>query len=107
MDYIDAATSVTLSPYILPMLDLQVMLTHILDLPVMLTHIQDALPSTLHLPISPEDTLHLYRYLCAHVLIANRQFLLLIDVPIQDRSQQITTYEAFTLHIPYGNFSAS
>ena len=73
---------------------------------MMLTHIQDALPSTLHLPISLEDNLHLYRFLCTHVLIANEQFLLLIDVPIQDRSQQITRYEVFTLHIPHGNFSA-
>ena len=54
MDYIDAATSGTLSPHTLPMLDLQ----------MMLTHIQDTLPSTLHLPISPEDNLHLYRFLC-------------------------------------------
>ena len=96
MDYIDAATSGTLSPHILPMLDLQ----------MMLTHIQDTLPSTLHLPISPEDNLHLYRFLCTHILIADKQFLLLIDVPIQDRSQQITIYEVFTLHVPHGNFSA-
>ena len=27
-----------------------------------------------------------YRYLCTHILIENKQFLLLIDVPIQDRS---------------------
>ena len=96
MDYIDAATTSTLSPHILPMLDLQ----------MMLTHIQDTQPSTLHLPISPEDNLHLYRFLCTHILIANKQFLLLIDIPIQDRSQQIIIYEVFTLHIPHGNFSA-
>ena len=96
MDYIDAATSGTLSPHILPMLDLQ----------MMLTHIQDTLPSTLHLPISLEDNLHLYRFLCTHVLIAEKQFLLLSDIPIQDRSQQITIYEVFTLHILHGNFSA-
>ena len=41
-----------------------------------------------------------------HVLIANKQFLLLIDVPIQDRSQQIMIYETFTLDIPHGNFTA-
>ena len=96
MDYIDAATSGTLSPHILPMMDLQ----------MMLTHIQDTLPSTLHLPISPEDSLHLYRFLCTHILIAKKQFLLLTDIPIQDRSQQITIYEVFILHIPHGNFSA-
>ena len=44
--------------------------------------------------------------LCTHVLIENKQFLLLIDVPIQDRSQQITIHEVLTLSIPHGNFSA-
>ena len=47
MDYIDAATSGTPSPHVLPVLDLQ----------RMLQHIADTLPPTLHLPISPEDTL--------------------------------------------------
>ena len=59
----------------------------------------------LHLPVSPDDTLHFHRYLCTHVRIKNKQFLLLIDVPIQDRSQQITIYEVLTLSIPHGNFS--
>ena len=76
MDYIDAATSGTLSPHILPVMDLtENAKTH-----------SSTLPPTLHLPISPEDTLHFYRYLCTHILIENKQFLLLIDVPIQDRS---------------------
>ena len=51
----------------------------------MLQHIADTLPPTLHLPISPVDTLHFYRYLHTLVLIENKQFLLLIDIPIQDR----------------------
>ena len=72
MDYIDAATSGTLSPHVLLVMDLQ----------RMLSHITDTLPSKLHLPVSPDDTLHFYRYLCMHVLIENKQFLLLIDVPI-------------------------
>ena len=76
MNNIDAATSETLSPHILPVMDLQ----------MMLLHISDTLPPTLHLPVSPDDTLHFYRYLCTHILIENKQFLLLIDVPIQDRS---------------------
>ena len=76
MDYIDAATSGTLSPHILPFVDLQ----------RMLSHIADALPPMLHLPVSPDDALHFYRYLHTHILIENKQFLLLIDVPIQDRS---------------------
>ena len=46
MDYIDAATSGTFSPHVLPVLDLQ----------RMLQHIADTLPPMLHLPFSPEDT---------------------------------------------------
>ena len=76
VDYIDAATSGTLSPHMLPVVDLQ----------RMLSHIADVLPPMLHLPVSPDDALHFYRYLCTHILIENKQFLLLIDVPIQDRS---------------------
>ena len=66
----------TLLPHVLPIMDLE----------RMLVHIEETLPPTLHPPVSSEDTLHFYRYLCTHVLIANKQFLLLIDVPIQDRS---------------------
>ena len=68
--------------------------------------IADTLPPTLHLPISPEDTLHFYRYLHTHVLIENKQFLLLIDIPIHDRACQVTVHQVFTLDIPYGNYSA-
>ena len=50
MEYIDTATSGTLSPHVLPIIDLQ----------RMLQHIADTLPPTIHLPISPEDTLHFY-----------------------------------------------
>ena len=56
MDYINAATSGTLSPHILPVMDLQ----------KMLLHIYDTLPPTLHLPVSSDYTLHFYRYLCTH-----------------------------------------
>ena len=72
----------------------------------MLFHIEETLPSALHLPVSSEDTLHYYRYLCTHVLIANKQFLLPIDVPVQDQSQQLSIYKIFTLAIPHGNFTA-
>ena len=41
-----------------------------------------------------------------HILIENKQFLLLIDVPIQDRSRQITIYQILTLDIPQGNYPA-
>ena len=95
MDYIDAATSSILSPHVLPVADLQ----------KMLQHIADTLPPTLHLPISPEDTLHFYRYLCTHVLIESKQFLLLIDIPIQDRACQMTIHQVFTLDIPHRNYS--
>ena len=96
MEYIDEATSGTLSPHVLSVKDLQ----------KMLQHITDTLPPTLHLPISPEDTLHFYRYLCTHILIENKQFLLLIDIPGQDRSCQITIHLVLTLDIPHGNYSA-
>ena len=96
MEYIDTATSGILSPHVLPITDLQ----------KMLWHIADTLPPTLHLPISPEDTLHFYRYLYTPILIENKQFLLLIDIPIQDRAHQITVHQVFTLDIPYGNYSA-
>ena len=96
MEYIDAATSGILSPHVLPVADLQ----------KMLQYIADTLPPTLHLPISPEDTPHFYRYLHTHVLLENKQFLLLIDIPIQDRAHQITIHQVFTLDIPHGNYSA-
>ena len=96
MDYIDAATTSTRSPHVLP----------IMDLKKMLAHIEETLPPTLHLPVSSEDTLHFYRYLHTHVLITNKQFLLLIDVPIQDRSQQLSIYKVVTLDFPHWNFTA-
>ena len=73
MDYTDATTTGTLSPNILPTVDLR----------QMLSHIEETIPPIMDLPVSPEDILHFYRYLCTHVLIANYQFLL-IDVPMQD-----------------------
>ena len=96
MDFIDAATSGILSHHVLPIMDLQ----------KMLSHIEETLLPTLHLPVSLEDTLHFYQYLHTHVLIANKQLLLLIDVPIQDRSRQLSIYKIFTLDIPHGNFTA-
>ena len=96
MDYIDAARTCTLSPHVFPVEDLQ----------KMLIHIKEALPSTMHLPLSSEDTLHFYRYLCNHVLIADKQFLLLNDLPIWGHAQQLKIYEVFNLIIPHGNLSA-
>ena len=74
--------------------------THTMD------YIEETLPSVLHLPVSSEDTLHFYQYLPIHVLVADKQFLLLIDEPIQDQSQQLSIYKIFTLDIPHGNFTA-
>ena len=48
MDYINAATTRTHSPHILP----------IMDLKRVLSHIEETLPTTMHLPVSSEDTLH-------------------------------------------------
>ena len=62
-------------------------------------------PSTMHLLISSEDALHFYRYPCNHILIADEQFLLLIDVPIQDCVQQFVIYEVFNLAIHFRHFS--
>ena len=50
VDYIDAAMTGTLSPHILPLMDLK----------KMLSHIEETLPSTLHLPVSSKDALHFY-----------------------------------------------
>ena len=79
MDYVDAVTTNILSPDILPVEDLR----------IYSRHIESELPSTMHLPISLENTRHSYQYLNTHVLIADGQFLLLIDVPIQNRAQQL------------------
>ena len=95
-DYIVADTTGILSPHVLPVEDLQ----------GMLLHIEETLPSTMHLPISSEDALHFYRYLHTQVLIADEQFLLLIDVPIHYCAKQLKIYGVFNFTIPHGNFSA-
>ena len=59
----------------------------------------------MHLPIPSSDPLHFYRYLRTHVLVEENQFLLLIDVPIQDRAQQIQIYKIINLPVPVGNYS--
>ena len=82
MDYIDAATTSILSPHVLPVEDLWEMLMH--------TEVE--LPSTLHLPVLLDDTLHFYRYLCTHIMVAEEQFLLLNDVPIQFHAQHLKIY---------------
>ena len=96
MDYVDAATTNVLTPGILPVEDLR----------NMLRHIESELPSTMHLPNSSDNTLHCYWYISTHVLIPDRQFLLLIDVSIQNRAQQLQIYEVFNLPVLHSNLSA-
>ena len=72
----------------------------------MLSHIESVPPSTKHLPISSDDNLHFYQYLNTHILIAEGQFLLLTDVPIQNRAQQLQLYEVFNLSLLHSNLSA-
>ena len=95
-NYIDATTTGMLSPHVLPVEDLW----------KMLIHIEEALPSTMHLPVSSGDTPHSYRYLCTHILITDKEFLLLIDVPIKDYAQQLKIYQVFNLVIPHRHLSA-
>ena len=52
----------------------------------------------MHLPISLDDTLHFFQNLNKQVLMEDNQFLLLINVPIQNRAQQLQIYEV--LHLP-------
>ena len=85
LEYIDTATTSTLTPHPIPIPDLQ----------QMLYRIESELPPNMHLPIQSSDPLHFYRYLRTHILVEGNQFLLLIDVPIQDRSKftKSSTYQ--------------
>ena len=96
VDYIDTAPTSILSPHILPVDDLR----------EMLMHIKAELPSTMHCPVSSEYTLHIYWYLHTHILVAEEQFLLLIDISIQDHAQKLKIYQVFNPFIPNGNLSA-
>ena len=95
LEYIDTATTGTLTPHLIPVPDLQ----------QMLHQIESELPPNMHLPIPSSDLLHFYRYLRMHVLVEENQFLLLIDIPIQDRAQQIQIYQIINLPVPVGNCS--
>ena len=95
LEYIDTATTSTLTPHLIPMPDLQ----------KMLYQIESELPPNMHLPIPSSDPLHFHRYLWSHMLVEESQFLLLIDVPIQDRAQQIQIYKIINLPVPVGNYS--
>ena len=94
LEYIDTATTGTLTPHLIPVPDLQ----------QMLYQIESELPPNMHRPILSSDMLHFYRYLRTHVLVEENQFLLLIDVPIHDRAQQIQIYQIINLPVPVGNY---
>ena len=96
MDCVDAATYIILSPDVLSVKELK----------GMLRHIESQLPSIMHLPISLDNTLHFHRYLKTHDIVAEKQFLLLIDIPFQDRAQQLQIYVIFNLPVPHGDMSA-
>ena len=91
MDYIDAATTGTLLPHVLP----------IMDLKKMLAHIEETLPLTLHLPVSSEDTLHFYRYLCTDVLNTSKQFYssYMYLFRIDHSNFQYTKFSPWTSHM--------
>ena len=94
LEYIETATRGTLTPHLIPVPDLQ----------QMLYRIESELPPNMHLPIPSSDLLHFYRYLRTHVLVEENQFLLLTDVPIQDRAQLIQIYQIINLPVPVGNY---
>ena len=94
LEYIDTATTGTPTPHLIPVPDLQ----------KMLYQIESELPPNMHLPIPSSNPLHFYRYLRAHVLVEENQFLLLIDVPIQDRAEQIQIYQIINLPVPVGKY---
>ena len=73
---------------------------------IMLKYIESELHLMMHLPLSSDNILHFHYYLSTHVLIADRLFLLLIDMSIQNRAQQLQIYEIFSLPVPHGNLSA-
>ena len=95
LEYINTATTGTLPPHLIPVPNLQ----------KMLYQIESELPPNMHLPIPSSDPLHFYRYLWTHILVEENQFLVLIDVPIQDRAQQIQIYKIINLPVPVGNYS--
>ena len=66
-------------------------------------YIDAAITGILSPHVLPMDDL---RTILIHIEVADKQFLLLINVPIQDHTQQLEIYEVFNLVIPHRNFSA-
>ena len=96
MNYVDTATTNVLSPDILPVKDLR----------NMLRHMESELLPMMYLTISLDNTLHFYQYLSIYVVIADGKFLLLINMTIQNKGQQLQIYEVFSLQVPHSSLSA-
>ena len=99
INFVDAVTTNIpdiLPPDILPVEKLK----------TMCRHIEVQLPSIMHLSISSDNIFNIYWYMTKHVLVAGGEFLLLIDVPIQDRAQQLQIFYIFKLLVPHGDVSA-
>ena len=91
MDYIDAATTGTLSLHILPVQDLR----------KMLKYIEETLPSMMHLPNNLwwHST---FLQISMHPHPNHRWTISIIeDMPIQGHTQQVEIYEVFNLDIPH------
>ena len=50
---------------------------------------------------------HFYQYLKTHILIADRQFLLFLNISIQDRAQKLQIYEFLTYQSHMATFQLS
>ena len=70
-------------------------------------YIKSELSSTMHLCISLDNTLHFYWYLKTYMLTEERQVLLLNDMLIQDRAQQLQYMKFSTYHSHMATFQLS
>ena len=64
LEYIDTATTDTLTPHLIPVPNLQ----------KMLYQIESELPPSMDLPIPSSDPLRFYRYFRTHILVEENQF---------------------------------
>ena len=100
MDYIDAATTVILSPHVLSVEDLREML---------IIHINGNASFYHCTPTNFIQKIHYIStdYLCTHILIADEQFLLLIDQHTNTGSctWQMEIYEVFKFRYTYTEIS--
>ena len=95
MKYVDAATTNISSPDILPIEDMRNMLRH-----------TESELSSRCTCLYHQMTPFISTSISTHVLIAEGQFLLLVNVSIKNRGQQLQIYEVFNLPVPHSNLSA-